>query len=67
MESKQEICDLLLPVLQVTQDLHDLVSLTYVHDEEYVYAKFARGQSYEICVVEESGTEMILKIIDEIV
>jgi len=67
MESKQEICDLLLPVLQATQDLHDLISLTYVHDEEYVYVELARGHIYKVCVVGESGTEMILKIIDEIV
>lgn len=67
MENKQRICDLLLPALQATQNLHDLVSLTYVHDEDYVFAKFASGGVKRVNVAADSGTAMIRDIIGQIV
>ena len=47
MENKQRILDLLLPALQETRNLHDLVELEYRADRELVYAKFASG-NYKI-------------------
>ena len=41
MEDKQKILDLLLPALQATRNLSDLVELEYREDRELVYAKFA--------------------------
>jgi len=72
MESKKEICNLLLPVLQATRDLSDLASLDYVYDEEgvcakeYVYAEFICGHIFRICILGGSGTEMITTIINEL-
>ena len=43
MEDKQKILDLLLPALQATRNLADLVELEYREDRELVYAKFASG------------------------
>ena len=43
MEDKQKILDLLLPALQSTRNLSDLVGLEYREDRELVYAKFSSG------------------------
>lgn len=43
MEDKQKILDLLLPALQATRNLADLVGREYREDRELVYAKFASG------------------------
>ena len=37
-EDKQKICDLLLPALQATRNLHDLQELEYSEERELVYA-----------------------------
>ena len=44
MENKQEILDLLLPALQATRNLHNLISLTYDTEKEVVIACF-------VCIV----------------
>jgi len=72
MGSKQKICDLLLTLLQSTRDLSELASLDYVCDEEgvctkeYVYAEFACGHIFRICIFGDRDTEMISTIINEL-
>jgi len=67
MENKQRICDLLLPALQATRNLHDLVELTYMAEQDYVFAKFASGGVKRVNVAADSGTAMIRDIIGRIV
>lgn len=67
MEDKQKICDLLLPVLQETRNLHDLVDLEYDIETETVLATFASGGVKRVNVAMDSGTSMIQDIIKQIV
>lgn len=69
MENKQKICDLLLPALQATRNLHDLVSLHYVNAQsrEIVVAEFASGSTKIANVSMDSGTAMIQDIMSQIV
>jgi len=67
MENKQEILDLLLPALQATRNLGDLVSLTYDSETEMVAAVFANGSSKLANVAMDSGTSMIRDVIKQIV
>ena len=71
MENKQEICKALLPVLQKTRNLSDIVDLRYYRDEgrdeEIVVAKFANGATKKANVHLDSGTAMIMDIIRQIV
>jgi len=68
-ENKQLICDLLLPCLQVTRNLFDLVSLEYRKGEhaEIVVATFDSGHTKMANVSADSGTSMIRDIIKQIV
>ena len=59
MEDKQKILDLLLPALQATRNLSDLVELEYREDRELVYAKFASGNQKIVNVAMDSGTALI--------
>ena len=43
MEDKQKICDLLVPVLQETRNLKDLLTLDYDAEKEVVTATFLNG------------------------
>lgn len=66
MENKQEILDLLLPALQATRNLHNLISLTYDTEKEVVMACFAGGKKLaNVCG--DSGTSMIRDVIGQIV
>ena len=65
-EDKQNILDLLLPALQATHELHDLVSLEYDPCRELVYAKFASGNTRIANVALDSGTSMIRNVIKQI-
>lgn len=67
MENKQRILDLLLPALQETRNLHDLVELEYRGDRGLVYAKFASGNYKIVNVALDSGTAMIADVIKQIV
>ncbi len=67
MEDKQKILDLLLPALQATSNLHDLQSLTYRADGEYVIAYFGKGRSKMVNVAMNSGTAMISDLVKLIV
>lgn len=67
MENKQEILDLLLPALQATRNLSDLVNLEYREDRELVYAKFANGNQKIANVAMDSGTALIRDVIEQIV
>ena len=67
MENKQRILDLLLPALQETRNLHDLVALEYRADRELVYAKFASGNYKIVNVSLDSGTAMIADVVHQIV
>ena len=67
MENKQRILDLLLPALQETRNLHDLVELKYSADRKLVYAKFASGNYKIVNVALDSGTAMIADVIKQIV
>ena len=65
MEDKQKICDLLLPALQATSNLHDLASLKYERIGDYdeiVTATFDNGYSKTVNVSMDSGTAMIRDI-----
>ena len=67
MENKQTICDLLVPVLQATRNLHDLISLEYNKFDEEVVATFESGYTKTAYVAMDSGTAMIKDIIKQIV
>lgn len=67
MEDKKKICDMLLPVLQATHNLRDLVDLEYMPVEEIVVATFASGKRKNANVACDSGTSMIRDIIGQIV
>ena len=67
MEDKQKILDLLLPALQATRNLSDLVELEYREDRELVYAKFASGNQKIANVAMDSGTALIRDVIEQIV
>lgn len=64
MEDKQKILDLLLPALQATRNLSDLVELEYREDRELVYAKFKSGR-YKIIDLStaKSGLDMLEEVI----
>lgn len=69
MEDKQKILDLLLPALQATRHLYDLVSLEYVRKSEYhqyVEAIFTSGYTKQINVSMDSGIGMIQDIMQYI-
>ena len=66
MEDKQKILDLLLPALQATRNLSDLVGLEYREDRELVYAKFASGNKIAN-VACDSGTALIRDVIGQII
>lgn len=67
MENKQRICDLLLPTLQATRNLEDLISLEYNAESETVLATFSNGYTKRANVAMDSGTSMIRDIIEQIV
>lgn len=67
MEDKQKICDLLLPALQETRSLSDLVSLEYDSVEEVVLATFVNGYQKTANVAMDSGIAMIRDITKQIV
>lgn len=67
MEDKQLICDLLLPALQQTRNLHDLISLQYDSEHDFVKAEFATGASKYANVAMDSGTSMIRDIVRQII
>lgn len=64
MEDKQKILDLLLPALQATRNLADLVGLEYREDRELVYVKFKSGR-YKIIDLStaKSGLDMLEEVI----
>ena len=67
MEDKQKICDLLLPALQATRNLHDLKSLEYSEERDLVYATFESNYQKVVNVAMDSGTAMIRDVIGQIV
>lgn len=62
-----KILDLLLPALQATRNLSDLVELEYREDRELVYAKFASGNQKIANVAMDSGTALIRDVIGQII
>lgn len=69
MEDKQKICELLLPALQATRCLSDLVALEYQKLDsggEVVKARFRSGGQKKACVSMDSGIAMIQDIIRQI-
>ena len=67
MENKQRILDVLLPALQETCNLHDLVEMEYRADRELVYAKFASGYQKIANVALDSDVAMIVDVIRQII
>lgn len=65
-ENKQYICDLLLPALQATRHLEDLIDLEYDSSRDTVTATFAIGSTRLIDVTGDSGTAMIKDILEHI-
>lgn len=66
-EDKQKILDLLLPALQATRNLHDLIGLDYDEESETVIATFNNGYQKRVNVAIDSGTAMICDVIRQIV
>lgn len=66
-EDKQTILNLLLPCLQATDNLWDLVALTYIEEVECVRADFKNGGWKRVNVAADSGTAMIQDILKVIV
>lgn len=66
-EDKQLICTMLVPVLQKTRNLWDLVDLKYDPKTDLVTATFASGFTKKANVAMDSGTSMIRDIIGQIV
>lgn len=69
IENKKEIVKALVPVLQKTSNLHDLIDLEYCKDPEteFVIALFTSGYKKVANVTMDSGTSMIRDIIKQIV
>lgn len=67
VENKQKILDLLLPALRETRNLYDVVELEFDASQELVYAKFASGHFRIINVAMDSGTAMIVDVIQQLV
>ena len=68
-EDKQKILDLLLPALQETRNLEDLMSLVYVkleNGEERVIAVSHAGDKI-VNITGDSGTSMILDVLHGII
>ena len=63
MENKQKICDLLLPVLQQTGSLCDLVDLEYIQEQGIILATFP-SRSIRINVMADSGIAMIKDVVE---
>lgn len=63
MENNQKICDLLLPALQETRSLCDLVDLEYIQEQGIVLAVFPTGLR-RINVMADSGIAMIKDVIE---
>lgn len=66
-EDKQCICNALVPVLRLTRNLYDLISLYYDPRTETVKATFLNGHTKTANVALDSGTAMIRDIIQQIV
>lgn len=66
MEDKQKICDLLLPALQATRELHDLAGLKYDAECELVIAVFGSRYKRVANVAADSGVAMIRDILRQI-
>jgi hypothetical protein len=68
-EDKQKILNLLLPALQETRNLEDLMSLVYIkleNGEERVIAIFPAGDK-GVNVTGDSGTSMIQDVLRGII
>lgn len=66
MEDKQKILDLLLPALQATRGLHDLIELKYDSSNELVEAVFSSGGRRYVNGTLDSGIAMIKDVISRI-
>ena len=65
-ENRQQICKSLVPVLQETRNLCDLVDLELDPETELVTATFASGYTKKANVTADSGIAMIVDIIRQI-
>ena len=66
-ENRQKILDLLLPALRETRNLCDLDTLEYFPGTALVYATFKSGYTKIVNVAMNSGTAMIVDVIQQIV
>ena len=66
MEDKALIVKELLPVLQKTRNLSDLVSLEYDPKTEVVTGTFENGYQKRANVGCDSGTSLILDIVEQL-
>ena len=65
-ENKQAICDALLPSLQKTRHLSDLISLRYDEKLEIVIALFENRSTKLVNVAMDSGIAMIQDITEQL-
>lgn len=67
-EDKKLITSMLLPVLQLTRNLSDLIGLDYEvkGNSEYVTATFSNGSKKVANVTMDSGTSLIRDVLNQI-
>ena len=62
-EDKEEITNRLFDALRMTREFMELVSLTYLKDQEKVVARFEDGHEKKINVAADSGIALISDVI----
>ncbi len=67
MEDKNKICRLLLPALQETRALSDLMALEYIPESGIVDATFSNKYRKVVYVEGDSGAAMILDIVMKLI
>ena len=65
MENKQKILTLLCEALRHTDDMSDLISLTYLPHEDAVIVRFENGRR-RVNVALDSGTAMIRDVVNNL-
>ena len=65
MEDKQKILNYLAKALQETDNVSDLIGLTYIPNKECVIIQFERGRRF-VNVQMDSGTAMIRDVVNHL-
>lgn len=68
-ENKQQVCEKLLELLNMTRAGEDIIALTYTkdeHNEEYVTIQWGNGYRQPVCVTADSGIALIRDVTTKI-